>query len=153
MGSVDCFGYRIYENGEIIKLSTGEKINGFQVIIKFPGEKDRVVRRRRLIYWAFHQEDFDLASSLAVKSKDESDCLSSLYLEKRGKEIKGEKNHLAKLTDEQVLKIREEYKNGLIRNLGQDKNNPLKRVSYRSLAIKYGVSHQTIKHAVKKSLV
>ena len=55
---------------------------------------------------------------------------------------------MAKVSNEQVIKIREEYSKKE-KSLKDNEHNPITKVSYRQLADKYGVSHTLIEGIIK----
>ena len=105
----------------------------------------------KFIYYAFHQDNFDLFSNLVVKSVNNTSNINSLYLERKNKHLQREHNKNSKLTEEQVNNILEEYNSGSVKDKELNKNNPTRRVSYRYLGAKYNVSHTLIKDIIINS--
>lgn len=142
-----CFGYKVFENGRIIGLRGHEIKHAKQIKIKIKN-KYRNIEWNRFVYFAFHQDTQLIPNNLVVKSKDGTPNLSSLYLQKRNGNLKRENRKNTKLTDKQIKNILIEYKLGNIKDKELDKNNPHRRVSYRSLAEKYNVSHALIRDVI-----
>lgn len=65
-----------------------------------------------------------------LKEGTQKDNLTDMVNKGRGNQPKGEKQHLSKLTEKQVLEIREIYSQG--------------KTTYRKLGQEYGVSHTVI---------
>lgn len=142
-----CLGYKVFKNGHIIGLRGNEIKKSKQIKVKIDNDWHNI-DWNKFIYYAFRQNSFDLFSNLVVKSIDNTSNINSLYLERKNKHLQRKYNKNSKLTEEQIKNILEEYNNGNIKDQGLDKNNPTRRVSYRSLGAKYKVSHTLIKDII-----
>lgn len=147
----ELFGYKVFENGKIIGIKNTElKINNKTDLLKIKVyDKYTYIPVMRFIYYAFNPT-FDYADyNLMVVQKENDDDLgiNNLQVVKRSRQIQGENSCNAKLTDEQVNEIIAIYESAKEKNV--DKNNPNTRVSYRSLAEDYGVSHSLISGIIK----
>ena len=142
-----CLGYKVFKNGRIIGLRGNEIKPAKQIKVKIKN-KYHNVEWNKFVYFAFHQENKLIPNNLVVKSKDGTSNLESLYLQQRNENLKRENRENTKLTDKQVKKILIEYKLGSIKDKELDKHNPNRRVSYRSLAEKYNVSHVLIRNII-----
>ena len=151
MKKVDLYGYTIFEDGTILKLN-GEPMKFNKTIEISINGKTSSVSYARLIYYAFHQ-DFDFSNhSYYVKHKDNditNNHIKNLYITKRKEYLERDNNKKAKLTSQQVEKIKKLYDIGEEDNKGNSINNPNKKYSYRKLAEMFGVSHYFIKQVIK----
>lgn len=148
---VELYGYKIYKNGNIIGKKTNKLITKRkQIKIYLENGKKQNVSYARLIYFAFHQNDFDFNDKNIVITKNNEDkndySLDNLKAMETKDILHGEKNKTAKLTDEQVEEIRYIYNK--YKNERGDNNNPNVRISYRKLAELYNVSHTAIQQIV-----
>lgn len=151
MKSVELWGYTIYEDGTIIGLN-GKKIkNNRQIKVIWGNQKkSKFVYYARFVYYAFNYKNFNFNDNTIVVrhiNGDEKDChITNLVAIKRKFINQGQYNGLAKLSDKQAEEIKNIYitykENGL------KENDPRKKVSYRKLAEKYGVSHTLIKDII-----
>lgn len=150
MKKAKLFGYTVLENGQILGLNGKPMKFNKTIQLSINGET-KSVSYARFVYYAFHQEDFDFQNhSYCVKHKDNNgeNCdINNLYATKEKKHLRGEKHSKAKLSNKDIQDIKEKYLKGQER--GQDKNCPLKKISYRKLAEQYGVSHGLIKAIIK----
>lgn len=146
MQRTSCLGYEVYSNGEVLGLKGRPLKKSKQIRIKING-KWKNIEWGRFIYYAFHR-DFDLLdkNKTVISIKKGNYSLDKLKVVDRNNYLKGENHVSSKLTQSQVYNIIKEYKDGEIKGL--DKNYPNKKVSYRSLAEKYGVSHTVIKNII-----
>lgn len=151
MKKIKLYGYEIYEDGTIISLS-GKPMAYSKTIDLTINGKSRSVSYARIIYYAFHP-DFDFNNhSYTVKHKDKNiknNHIDNLYITNEKIHLRGENNKKSKLTDKEAEEIRRIYFKDKIENSDKNKNNPFKKVSYRKLAEKYGVSHNLIKNIIK----
>ena len=153
MKQVDLFGYKVLENGTILKLN-GEPMK-YQKTIQIIWNKNepKSVSYSRFVYYAFHQ-DFDFNNhSYCVKHKDnnlKNNNINNLYISDKKEYLWGENNKKSKLTDEEVKEIKEMYSIGREVNKGYELNDPKRRYSYRKIAELYGVSHNLIRQIVKE---
>lgn len=106
---------------------------------------NKLVLSHRFIYAQCFGE---IPDNLVVRHKcDNPRCINPEHLELgtiadnnndmvvRGRSLKGERNHQAKLTESDVLKIREEYEKG---------------AKLKDLSVKYGVAYNTIRQIAKR---
>ena len=149
MHKIDLFGYTICDNGTIL-AQNGKPISYRKTIqIKING-KTQSVSYARLVYYAFNQDEFDFQNhSYIVRHRDEKceplNALSNLYLTNKREYLDRDNNKRAKLSHKDITEIRRVY---LECKDNKDKNYPFKKVSYRKLAEKYGVSHNLIKEII-----
>ena len=125
MKKVNLFGYEIYENGTILRLS-GKKPMAFHKTIEIiVNGKAKSVSYARLVYYAFHQ-DFDFENyKLLVQHKDNdytNNAIDNLYVTNAKKHLRGKNHPRAKLTDEQIEEIKMLYKKGTMETKGEDTN-------------------------------
>lgn len=145
---VELWGYKVYEDGSIVGILNKKltQYKGSRYIKAKIEDKFINIPILRFVYYAFNQDTFDINDlSYIILPKDMNEnntALSNLVLERRSNIIWGENNINSKLTDEQVKDIIKKYKNGNKKSDGV--YNPYKKVSYRSLAEEYGVSHSLI---------
>lgn len=151
MEKINLYGYTIYDNGNILTLNGDLMKFNKTITLSINGELKKV-SYARFVYYAFHQNfDFD-NHKLIIKHKDnniENNDINNLYMEHCGEHLKGEKNSRAKLTNKEVMEIKELYKKGQENDKDCELNNPFKKYSYRKLAEMYGVSHNLIKQIIK----
>lgn len=147
----DLFGYKINEKGTIIGLrGTPIKKNN---IIKVVWEDGTIkeIPYAKLVYYAFNR-DLDLNDKkIVIKhidgNKNNFNINNLEAVEK--KEYYRENSSKTKLTKEQIDEIIEIYNN---QEEVADKNNPFKKISYRKIADRYGVSHTLINKIVKNCI-
>lgn len=147
----DLFGYKINEKGTIIGLrGTPIKKNN---IIKVVWEDGTIkeIPYAKLVYYAFNR-DLDLNDKkIVIKhidgNKNNFNINNLEAVEK--KEYYRENSSKTKLTKEQIDEIIEIYNS---QEEGADKNNPFKKISYRKIADRYGVSHTLINKIVKNCI-
>lgn len=151
MKQVNLFGYKIYDNGTILKLNGKPMAFHKTIHIKVNNEVKNV-SYARVIYYAFNQDTFDFDNhSYCIKHKDnnpKNNRLDNLYMTNQKDYLWGEKNKKAKLTEEEVEEIRKLYFIGEQENKGNGLNYPIKKYSYRKLAEKFGVSHSLIQQII-----
>lgn len=152
MKQVDLFGYKVLENGVILKLN-GKPMAFHKTIQMVINGSLKSVSYARIVYYAFHQEDFDFENhSYCVKHKDgneENNSIDNLYITDKKEYLWGENNKRCKLSKEDIENIRRLYSIGEQDNKGNGLNNPTRKYSYRKLASEYGVNHNLIKQIVK----
>lgn len=153
MKQVDLFGYKVLENGTILKLN-GEPMKYHKTIqILWENKKIKSVSYARFVYYAFNQDTFDFNNhSFCIKHKDNNDknCdIKNLYPTNEKNHLWGEKHKNSKLTNKEVEEIKRLYFIGEKENEGCGLNNPNRKYSYRKLAEKYNVSHNLIKQIIK----
>lgn len=147
----DLFGYKIDNKGVIIGLKgTPIKQNNIIKVVWEDGTL-KEIPYAKFVYYAFHQ-DLDLNDkSVVIKhidgNKNNFNVNNLEAVEK--KDYYRENSNKSKLTKEQIDEIIEIYKN---QEDVLDKNNPFKKVSYRKIAERYGVSHTLINNIVKNCL-
>lgn len=144
MKSRELFGYKVNENGTILKLN-GEPMKENKMIkVVWEDKSVREIPYAKFVYYAFHR-DLDLNDThLIIKHKDNNRSnfnLSNLEIVSK-KDYYRENSTKSKLTQEQIEEIIDIYGN---KEKQIEKNDPLSRVSYRKLAEKYGVSHTLIR--------
>ena len=146
-------GYKIYEDGTVIGLQ-GRPIkirnNKGRLEVKMNIENDKkIFILPSLMYYLFY--GFDISNkNLCVIHKDDNRLnthIENLALIERKKLIQGE-GHLkrSKLTNEQILEIREQYVKS---QPGSNQHNGKAGTSLSDLALKYGVTKSNIYHIVK----
>lgn len=148
---IELFGYKIYRNGDIIgKKSNKPMKKRKQIKICIDNGKKQNISYIRLVYFAFHQDNFDINNTNIVitrKNNNKDDYSVDNLMAIENKDIlHGEKNKTAKLTDEQAEEIKYIYNK--YKDVGEN-NNPNTKISYRKLAEIYGVSYTTIGGIVK----
>lgn len=149
----ELFGYKVYENGDIIGLKGSKmKKNRPQIKVCWGKNKEqKEVGYARFVYYAFNFKTFNFHDkSIIIEYKDGNKNnynINNLTPIKRGNIYQGENHSKSKLTNEQVEEIKRIYNKQ--KNFDLDKNYPFTKVSYRKLAEKYGVSHSLIKGIVK----
>lgn len=151
MKQVELFGYKIFENGTILALN-GKPMKFNKTITLSVNKKLKKVSYARFVYYAFNK-DFDFNNhSYCVKHKDNdfsNNNINNLYITNKKEDIRGENHKMAKLTDKQVEEIKELYRKGQEKDRDINTNSPNRRISYRKLADKYGVSHNLIRGIIK----
>ena len=60
MEEKQVLGYKVYEDGTILNLNGKPKKNSKSITIKVGNKKYKSVSYARLVYYAFHQNDFDV---------------------------------------------------------------------------------------------
>ena len=152
MKQVDLYGYKVLENGTILKLN-GKPMAFHKTIQMLIDNEIKSVSYARVVYYAFNQDTFDFNNhSFCVKHKDnnpKNNAIDNLYISDEKEYLWGKKHKKSKLTDEEVDEIRRLYFIGEEDNKGNGLNNPTRKYSYRKLAEKFGVSHNLIKQIVK----
>lgn len=152
MKTIKVYGYEVREDGTIISLR-GKPMAFNKTISLMVDGKEKSVSYARFVYYAFHQNDFDFGNhKFCVKHKDnnnKNNRISNLYVTNKRNHLRGENNSRVKLTDKQIEEIREIYSKNDRESKGENLNNPFRKVSYRKLAEKYGVSHNLIKEIVR----
>lgn len=147
----NLFGYKINDKGVILGLKgTPIKKNNMIKIVWGDGSL-KEIPYAKLVYYAFHQ-DLDLNDkSIVIKhidgNKNNFNIKNLDAVEK--KEYYRENSRKSKLTKEQINEIIKEYKS---QEEDLDKNNPFKKISYRKIAEKYGVSHTLIRNIMKNCI-
>ncbi len=131
----ELWGYRVCNNGEIFGLY-GKKIKLTNVVRVKKDGKFVSFSPLRFIYYAFHQDTFDIHNYNYVvvpKNHNKKDRrLNNLEVVLKKDLVQGANNGYAKLNDKQVEEIIDIYQH----NKGT--------ISYRQLADEYGVSHTLI---------
>lgn len=150
---VELYGYKIFENGDILGLNNKKlKKHNAQDMIKVKIDNEYIyLPVMRFIYYAFNQDRFDINNYdylITQIRKGDNIGINNLIKAPRKFFIQGEKSYNAKLTDKQIDEIISRYEEAQIK--GVDKNNPNKKISYRSLAAEYGVSHSLISGIITK---
>lgn len=154
MEKAKLFDYEVFSNGDI--YHQGKKVKYKKSIrVIWVGKFTRYVSYARFVYYAFHQDDFDFNNhSYCVKHKDdniENNSINNLYITNSKDYLRGEKHKMSKLTKEQIQEIRRLYEQG--QDKSQSLNAPIKKMSYRKLAMMYNVNHNTIRRIIKESEV
>ncbi len=155
MEEKQVLGYKVYEDGTILNLNGKPKKNSKSITIKVGNKKYKSVSYARLVYYAFHQNDFDVNNySYHVEHKDgnkDNNAIDNLYITNNKKFLWGENHKKSKLSIEDMKEIKRLYSIGQKKNEGQNTNNPFKKYSYRKLAEMYGVSFSRIKQIVERN--
>ncbi len=125
----DLYGYKkisLYQRGERIRLHVhiivaeaflGQRPKNKEVNHKNGNHKDNRIQN---LEWITHQENI----------------LHAFQVLGRGNHRRGEKNHISKLRECDVISIRTLYGSG--------------RFSYRKLAVRFSITHQAIRSVVKR---
>ena len=153
MNYKEFHGYLIYENGTVIGLQ-GRPIKvrnheGRLEVKLHIDNKRKIYILPRLMYYLFHGFDID-DKNLCVIHKDDNKLnthIQNLELVERKEIIQGEGHRKrAKLTDEQIQEIKEQYVRS---SPGANQYNGKAGMSLNDLALKYGVSKSNIYHIIK----
>ena len=112
MKQVDLYGYKVLENGTILKLN-GKPMAFHKTIQMLIDDEIKSVSYARVVYYAFNQDTFDFNNhSYCVKHKDnnpKNNAIDNFYISDEKEYLWGEKHKKAKLTDEEVEEIRQLY--------------------------------------------
>lgn len=135
MKCVMFYGYIVYENGDIF-TKRGKKILDKDIPVK--SKNASYIARNRFIYGAFHR-DFDIADKHFCIKRDES--RSGNYINTLVKLQRGEYYKNTILTPQKQEEVINVYNNA-------KKNG--RKITYRQLAKKYGVSHTRIAQIIKR---
>lgn len=150
MNSVEIFGYKVFENG-VIKGKNGFEMKQSRQIKVFYNNSCFYVDRARFIYYAFHQDSFDMHDKkYVIKFKDNNKHhyhINNLIAVPKSLLLQGENNVNAKLSDSDINRIKIIYNQN--KDKKENKNNPMSKISYRRLADMYGVSHSMIGGIIK----
>lgn len=147
---VKLWGYTVYRNGDIISKN-GNKITKANIIKIYNPMKNKYTNLSyaRVVYYAFHQKDFNYENKQLViflKNKNDGYNIDNLVCINRKETLYREKHFHSKLTDKQVEEIKAIY--NAYKSKSMDKNNPFTKISFRKLGKKYHVSHTLIRGIV-----